>query len=247
LSLVDLDIFSFGNLVLELILGTAIKSFKRNLRLPFTPFGHRFQSFISLSSCSIKDEALVICLGGLTSLRTLELKYNMALTTLPSAGVVRNHCLLVSQITGSLIATSLSSLYCKDCPRLELARGAESMSFNLAECLSICGCVLPADSFINGLPLLSLSIGHQTSLESLDLFRLPDLFFLEGLSSLQLKHLSLIDVPNLTAYCMSQLLSRNRSVLVALYCSTTCSLLKGLQSRLIFPLMTAKQGAVSFI
>ena len=90
------------------------------------------------------------------------------------------------------------------------------MSFNHAKELRISGCILAADSFINDLPHLkslsiyrcrsspSLSIGHLTSLELLDLDGLPDLFFLEGLSSLQLKRLRLIDVPNLNAKCISQ-------------------------------------------
>jgi hypothetical protein len=53
-------------------------------------------------------------------------------------------------------------------------------------------------------PLIhSLSIGHLTSLESLRLDGLPDLYFVEGLSSLHLKHLSLVDVANLTAKCIS--------------------------------------------
>jgi hypothetical protein len=83
--------------------------------------------------------------------------------------------------------------------------------------LVINGCILAADSFINGLPHLkglhiygcrsspSLSIGHLTSLGSLSLGYLPDLCSLEGLSSLQLNRLSLIDVPNLTAKHISQL------------------------------------------
>jgi hypothetical protein len=50
----------------------------------------------------------------------------------------------------------------------------------------------------------SLSIGHLTSLESLRLNGLPDLYFVEGVSSLHLKHLSLVDVANLTAKCISQ-------------------------------------------
>ncbi|KXG22916.1 hypothetical protein SORBI_3008G027300 [Sorghum bicolor] len=99
---------------------------------------------------------------------------------------------------------------------VDLARGAEFMSFNLAGELHICGCILAADSFINGLAHLksliimccrtspSLSIGHLTSLESLDLIHLPDLCSLEGLSSWQLQYLSLIDVPNLTTKCISQ-------------------------------------------
>ena len=90
------------------------------------------------------------------------------------------------------------------------------MPLNLASNLSILGCILAADSFINGLPHLkhlsfdvcrsspSLSIGHLTSLESLCLNGLPDLYFVEGLSSLHLKRLSLVDVANLTAKCISQ-------------------------------------------
>nr|QJA10276.2 Rp1-D21-CM3_3 [Zea mays] len=180
---------------------------------------------LSLSSCSITDEALAICLGGLTSLRTLQLKYNMTLTTLPSEKVfehltkldrlVVSGCLCLKSLGGLRAAPSLSCFNCWDCPSLELARGAELMPLNLASNLSILGCILAADSFINGLPHLkhlsidvcrcspSLSIGHLTSLESLCLNGLPDLCFVEGLSSLHLKRLSLVDVANLTAKCIS--------------------------------------------
>jgi len=179
-----------------------------------------------LSSCSITDEALAICLGGLTSLTTLRLEYNMALSALPSEEVFEHltkldlldvrGCWCLRSLGGSHAAPSLSRLYCIDCPSLDLAGAAESMSFNLAGDLYICGCILAADSFINGLPHLKslsiaccrsfpcLSIGHLTSLESLFLYGLPDLCSLEGLSSWQLENLSLIDVPNLTANCISQ-------------------------------------------
>jgi hypothetical protein len=181
---------------------------------------------LSLSSCSITDDALAVCLGGLTSLETLEMKYNMALTALPSEEVFQRliklerfgitACWCLRSLGGLHAAPSLSGLDCTNCPCLELARGAEFISFNLAEDLTIRGCILAADSFINVLPHLksllingcrsspSLSIGHLTSLESLHLSCLPDLCFLEGLSSLQLNRLSLIDVPNLTAKCISQ-------------------------------------------
>ncbi|XP_066357732.1 putative disease resistance RPP13-like protein 1 [Miscanthus floridulus] len=181
---------------------------------------------LCLSSCSITDDGLAICLGGLTSLRTLQLGYNMVLTALPSQEVYEHltklemigitACWCLRSLGGLHAAPSLSSLYCTDCPCLELARGAEFMSFNLAKFLSIRGCILPADSFINGFPHLkglsiyscrsspSLSIGHLTALESLHLVCLPDLCSLEGLSSLHLKDLSLVDVPNLTAKHISQ-------------------------------------------
>ncbi|PWZ46376.1 putative disease resistance RPP13-like protein 1 [Zea mays] len=181
---------------------------------------------LSLSSCSITDEALAICLGGLISLRNLKLKYNMALTTLPSEKVFEHltklvrlvviGCLCLKSLGGLRAAPSLSYLHCLDCPSLELARGSELMPLNLAISLSIRGCILAADSFINGLPHLkrlyikvcrsspSLSIGHLTSIESLRLNGLPDLYFVEGLSSLHLKHLHLVDVANLTAKCISQ-------------------------------------------
>jgi Leucine-rich repeat (LRR) protein len=181
---------------------------------------------LSLSSCSITDEALAICLGGLTSLRTVELEYNMALTTLPSEKVFEHltkldrlvviGCLCLKSLGGLRAAPSLSCFNCWVCPSLELARGAELMPLNLASNLGISGGILAADSFINGLPHLqhlsidvcrsspSLSIGHLTSLQSLHLNGLPDLYFVEGLSSLHLKHLSLVDVANLTANCISQ-------------------------------------------
>nr|AAK27507.1 rust resistance protein Rp1-kp3 [Zea mays] len=181
---------------------------------------------LSLSSCNIIDEALAICLEGLTSLATLELEYDMALITLPSEEVfqhltkldmlVLSGCLCLKSLGGLRAAPSLSSFYCWECPSLELARGAELMPLNLARELNILGCILAADSFINGLPHLkhlsidvcrsspSLSIGHLTSLESLRLNGLPDLYFVEGLSSLHLKHLRLVDVANLTAKCISQ-------------------------------------------
>jgi Leucine-rich repeat (LRR) protein len=198
--------------------------FERTKELPLVlPFG---LGSLVLSSCSITDEALAICLGGLTSLENLELEYNMALTALPSEEVFQHltklhslklrGCWCLKSLGGSRAATSLSSLYCLGCPSLELARGAEFMPFNLDRCLYISGCILAADSFINGLAHLksiyiircrsspSLWIGNLTSLESLYLSGTPDLCFLEGLSSLQLKHLSLVDVPNLTAKCISQ-------------------------------------------
>ncbi|AQK39120.1 putative disease resistance protein RGA1 isoform X1 [Zea mays] len=181
---------------------------------------------LSLSSCIITDEALAICLSGLTSLRTLELKYNMTLTTLPSEEAFQqmtklkcfaiSGCWCLKSLGGLHAAPSLSALDCWDCPSLELARGAELMPLNLASYLDIQGCILAADSFTNYVPDLkqltiincrcspSLSIGHLTSLESLQLIGLPDLYFVEGLSSLHLKRLKLGDVANLTAKCFSQ-------------------------------------------
>ncbi|EES15626.2 hypothetical protein SORBI_3008G027000 [Sorghum bicolor] len=196
----------------------------RTMELPLVlPSGIRE---LYLSSCSITDEALAICLGGLTSLTTLILEYNMALTALPSEEVFEHltkldwltvrGCWCLRSLGGSHAAPSLSRLHCINCPSLDLAHGAEFMSFNLAGDLYIRGCILAADSFINGLPHLKylciyccrsspcLSIGHLTSLESLSLRGLPDLCTLEGLSSWQLEKLSLIDVPNLTAKCISQ-------------------------------------------
>ena len=50
----------------------------------------------------------------------------------------------------------------------------------------------------------TLSFGSLTSLESLSLSFLPDLCTLKGLDSLQLRHVTLKNVPSLTTECSSQ-------------------------------------------
>lgn len=86
------------------------------------------------------------------------------------------------------------------------------------ETLDISHCVLGADFFSVGLTHLkhlsmsccrssaSLSLGHLSSLKSIELCHVPDLCLLEveGFSSLQLEKVELVDVPKLSAGFMSQ-------------------------------------------
>ncbi|KAF8663906.1 hypothetical protein HU200_055246 [Digitaria exilis] len=189
---------------------------------------------LDLSSCSITDGALASCLGGLTSLRRLWLGQIMNLTALPSEETFQHltglelvsieYCWCLRSLGGLRAAASVSDLWLRYCPSLELARGAEHMPLSVGS-LIICNCTVAADSLSNGLPRLvnldvcdcrsstSLSIGHLTSLESLSLGCIQDLCFLEGLSSLQLGYVSLRGVPKLTAKCTSQFrVQKNLSV-----------------------------------
>jgi hypothetical protein len=82
--------------------------------------------------------------------------------------------------------------------------------------LIIYDCMIASELFSNVMPHLkelrmcncrstvSLSIGHLTFLESISISGFPELCFLEGLSSLQLRHVHLQNVPKLTAECISQ-------------------------------------------
>jgi hypothetical protein len=180
---------------------------------------------LALSACNITDGALAACLDGLSSLRSLALGEIMTLTTLPSQLVLQRlrklknlsirSCWCLRSLGGLRAATSLSEISLFGCPSLELARGADFLPSSLKE-ITIHECVVAANFFSGDLRHLrelsmynckssaSLSIGHLTSLGSLSVGCLPDLCFLEGLSSLQLLHVHLTGVPKLDAKCISQ-------------------------------------------
>uniref|UniRef100_A0A0E0DQK4 NB-ARC domain-containing protein n=1 Tax=Oryza meridionalis TaxID=40149 RepID=A0A0E0DQK4_9ORYZ len=69
-------------------------------------------------------------------------------------------------------------------------------------CLNIKACLFLGS--LGGLSSVSLFVGDLSSLKEFTLYHLPDLYVLEGLSSLQLHSVQLIDIPKLTAECVSQ-------------------------------------------
>uniref|UniRef100_A0ACD5VWK1 Uncharacterized protein n=1 Tax=Avena sativa TaxID=4498 RepID=A0ACD5VWK1_AVESA len=180
---------------------------------------------LALFACNITDGALAACLDGLSSLRSLALREFMTLTTLPSQLVLQRltklkdlsitSCWCLRSLGGLRAATSLSDFSLYSCPSLEQAHGADFMPSSLNK-ITINECVVAANFFSGDLRHLrqlsmygckssaSLSIGHLTSLRSLSVGSLPDLCFLEGLSSLQLLSVYLTGVPKLDAKCISQ-------------------------------------------
>ncbi|VAI82103.1 unnamed protein product [Triticum turgidum subsp. durum] len=179
---------------------------KRNISLQLVPPSGLCR--LDLYSCVVTDEALAVCLVGLTALRRLSLKEIMTLTTLPSQDVLQqltkldnlqiDSCWCLRSLGGLRAAATLSTFFLWSCPSVELTHGSDFMPLPL-EILSIKHCVVAADFFSGDLPHLrrlsmdacrsssSLSIGHLTSLVDLSLRNLQDLCFLEGLSSLQLR------------------------------------------------------------
>ncbi|KAL6873467.1 hypothetical protein ACP4OV_013549 [Aristida adscensionis] len=167
---------------------------------------------LCLCSCSITDGALAACLGVLTSLKRLNLGEIMTLTTLPSKGVFQhlraleyfeiNNCWCITSLGGLQAASTLLKVIIRCCPSLQLTLGAESMPSSL-ESLHISYCVFANDMDYKGRNSTSLSIGHLTSLTTLSLNHLPDLCMIEGLASLHLHQLVLIDVPKLSVKCLS--------------------------------------------
>nr|UBY07319.1 NBS-LRR disease resistance protein [Dasypyrum villosum] len=127
----------------------------RSIGLPLVPSSGLCR--LHLSSCSITDGALAVCLDGLTSLRRLSLVEIMTLTTLPSQEVLQN-------------LAKLEHLFIKCCWCL--------LPLSLED-LCIHQCMVADNFFRSDLPHLkslsmfdcrsstSLSIGHLTSLASL--------------------------------------------------------------------------------
>jgi hypothetical protein len=149
----------------------------------------------------------------------------MTLTALPPQEVFQHldkledlkiqFCWCLRSLGGLRAATSLSIFGLVSCPSLDFACGADLMPLSL-KILNIQQCAVAANLFISDLSHLislsmyscrssaSLSIGHLTSLQLLTLCDMPDLCFLEGSSSLQLQRAGLINVPKLTAECITQ-------------------------------------------
>uniref|UniRef100_A0A0E0F491 NB-ARC domain-containing protein n=1 Tax=Oryza meridionalis TaxID=40149 RepID=A0A0E0F491_9ORYZ len=168
-------------------------------------------SFLTLSSCSLTNGALAVCLQGLTSLKRLHIAQIMSLTSFPSPEVLQclsalkklyiHSCWCLRSLGGLREVTSLSEVEIDSCISLELVDGNGIATIpSSLEKLSISGC-----HFHHKLQKLCIiGFGHLHSLESLSLNNMPDMCFLEGLSCPNLQDVHLINIPKLTAESFSQ-------------------------------------------
>ncbi|XP_072955027.1 putative disease resistance protein RGA3 [Typha angustifolia] len=170
----------------------------RELRLPST------LQHLEIASTNISDGALSLCLGGLTSLKTLKLEGIRTITTIPTdqlmvlcdLEIIDCHCL--KTLGGLLALLSLKRLKISSCPSLELEMmGSEVgrvifppslQSFSVSFCCNV------KRFAIGDLPdLHTLILDNWSSLASLSLF---------GLTTL--RKLSITDCPQLSALDCSQ-------------------------------------------
>ncbi|XP_073359563.1 uncharacterized protein [Aegilops tauschii subsp. strangulata] len=208
-----------------------------SIELPLVPPSGLCELF--LSSCSITDGALAVCLHSLASLKILRLQDIMTLTTFPSEEVLQHLTKL----------NRLSIQYCWCLRSLGGLRVVTSLSL----------CILAADFLHTDWPHMNdieitncrstpcLFVGSLTFVKAFfTLWNLPDLCMLEGLSSLQLAHVQLIDVPKLTAECISQFRVHNSLLFSSLVILNNMLMAQGFTVPAFLSLKGCKEPIISY-